>query len=115
MHQEQLEVRACKVISEIAREELDGRRYWRLQTQTAGTESELKALQGVFREELGYGQRRRSGAEVPRFEPNVHSIQAALAERIQVPEEVELAIESALGGHLQAWLVQLPSRSAGIY
>jgi chromosome segregation protein len=105
-HQEQLEVSLQS--HRETREELDGR-ILELQTQTAGTESELKALQGIFREELGYGHDGK-GADAS-IRDQCSSIQAALAERMQVPEEVELAIESALGGHLQAWLVNSPQEA----
>ncbi len=105
-HQEQLEVSLQS--HRETREELDGK-ILELQTQTAGTESELKALQGIFREELGYGHD-EEGADIS-IREQCSSIQAALAERLQVPEEVELAIESALGGHLQAWILHSPQEA----
>ncbi|MDH5429463.1 MAG: chromosome segregation protein SMC, partial [Nitrospirota bacterium] len=105
-HQEQLEVSLQS--HRETREELDGK-ILELQTQTAGTESELKALQGIFREELGYGHD-GDGADAS-IREQCSSIQAALAERLQVPEEVELAIESALGGHLQAWILNSPQEA----
>ena len=105
-HQEQLEVSLQS--HRETREELDGK-ILELQTQTAGTESELKALQGIFREELGYGHD-GEGADAS-IREQCSSIQAALAERMQVPEEVELAIESALGGHLQAWIINSPQEA----
>ncbi len=80
-----------------------------LQTQMAGTESELRALQGIFREELGYGQDGES-SEVS-IREHCSAIQAALAERMEVNEEVEQAIEAALGDHLQAWIVQSPQEA----
>jgi chromosome segregation protein len=101
--QEQLEVSLQS--HRETREELDGR-ILELQTQSAGTESELKALQGIFREELGYGHD-GEGADAS-IREQCSSIQAAIAERLQVPEEVERAIESALGGHLQAWIINSP-------
>ena len=105
-HQEQLEVSLQS--HRETREELDGK-ILELQTQSAGTESELKALQGIFREELGYGHD-GEGADAS-IREQCSSIQAALAERMQVPEEVELAIESALGGHLQAWIINSPQEA----
>ena len=105
-HQEQLEVRLQS--HRETREELDNK-ILELQTQTAGTESELKALQGIFREELGYGQ----NGETPEasIREQCSLIQAALAERMEVDEEVEQAIEAALGEHLQAWIVHSPQEA----
>jgi chromosome segregation protein len=85
------------------REELDGK-ILELQTQAAGSESELRALQSVFREELGYGHRGEGDEASIRFACS--SIQEALAERMAVPEEVEKAIETVMGERLQAWIVQ---------
>lgn len=104
--QEQLEVTLQS--HRETREELDGK-ILELQTQTAGTESELKALQGIFREELGYGHD-GEGAEAS-IREQCSSIQAALAERIEVDEDVEQAVEAALGEHLQAWIVQSPQEA----
>ena len=98
--QEQLEVSLQS--HRETREEIDAR-ILELQTQSAGTESELRALQGIFREELGYGHD-REGAEAS-IREQCSSIQAALAERIEVPEDVEQAVEAALGEYLQAWIV----------
>ncbi len=105
-HQEQLEVRLQS--HRETREELDNK-ILELQTQTAGTESELRALQGIFREELGYGHD-GEGAEVS-IRKQCSSIQAALAERIEVDEDVEQAIEAALREHLQAWIVHSPQEA----
>ncbi|MDH4193718.1 MAG: chromosome segregation protein SMC [Nitrospirota bacterium] len=85
------------------REELDGK-ILELQTQTAGSESELRAIQSVFREELGYGH--RGEGDEASIRVACSSIQEAMAERMEVPEEVEKAIEAVLGEQLQAWIVQ---------
>ncbi len=105
-HQEQLEVNLQS--HRETREELDGK-ILELQTQTAGTESELRALQGIFREELGYGQK-GDGAEAS-IREQCSLIQAALAERMEVDEDVEQAIEGAIGEHLQAWIVHSPQEA----
>jgi len=104
--QEQLEV--ILQSHRETRQELD-HKIVELQTQAAGTESELRALQGVFREELGYGQD-GEGAEASIREHCV-SIQAALAERMEVPEDVEQAVEAAFGEHLKAWIVHSPQEA----
>ena len=105
-NQEELEVRLQS--HRETREELDGK-IIELQTQTAGVESELKALQSIFHEELGYGHE-GEGAEVS-IREHCSVIQAALAERLAVDETVEVAVEAALGEHLQAWIVQSPQEA----
>ncbi len=85
------------------REELD-EKILELQTQVAGSESELRAIQSMFREELGYGH--RGEGDEASIRVACASIQEALAERMEVPEEVEKAIEAVLGERLQAWIVQ---------
>ena len=85
------------------REEHDGK-ILELQTQAAGSESELRALQSVFREELGYGH--RGEEEDASIRVVCSSIQEALAERMEVPEDVEKAIEAVMGERLQGWIVQ---------
>jgi chromosome segregation protein len=105
-HQEQLEVSLQS--HRETREELDGQ-ILELQTQTAGTESELRALQGIFREELGYGHD-GEGAEAS-IREQCSAIQAVLAERMEVDEDVEQAVEAALGEHLQAWIVHSPQEA----
>jgi len=105
-HQEQLEVSLQS--HRETREELDNK-ILEIQTQTAGTESELRALQSIFREELGYGHD-GEGAEAS-IRERCSSIQAALAERMEVDEDVEQAVEAALGEHLQAWIVHSPQEA----
>ena len=105
-HQEQLEVSLQS--HRETREELDNK-ILEIQTQTAGTESELRALQSIFREELGYGHD-GEGAEAS-IREQCSLIQAALAERMEVDEDVEQAVEAALGEHLQAWIVHSPQEA----
>lgn len=88
-----------------SREDMD-EKLLELQTQMAGTDSEWRALQGIFQEELGYGS--ESADSESSVRGNCSAIQAALAERMEVPEHVEKAIEAALGRQLRAWLVQSP-------
>ena len=102
-NQEQLEIRLQSYRE--TREELD-HKILELQTQMAGAESELKALHGILREELGYGHE-GEGAEIS-IRERCATIQAALAERLEVVEEVEQAVEAALGKHLQGWVLDSP-------
>ena len=105
-NQEQLEVRLQS--HRESREDLDNK-ILEYQTQMAGTDSELRALQGIFREELGFGQNGEGSEDSIRQQCSL--IQAALAERMEVDEEVEQAIEVALGDHLQAWIVNSPQEA----
>lgn len=91
-----------------SREDLD-EKLLELQTHMAGTDSEWRALQGIFQEELGYGA--ESADSDSSVRGNCSAIQAALAERMEVPESVEKAIEAALGRQLRAWLVQSPQEA----
>ncbi|PJA79520.1 MAG: hypothetical protein CO149_01925, partial [Nitrospirae bacterium CG_4_9_14_3_um_filter_51_5] len=57
-----------------------------------------------FREEIGYGH--RGEGDEASIRVACSSIQEALAERMEVPVDVEKAIEAVLGERLQAWIVQ---------
>ncbi|MEO6202067.1 MAG: chromosome segregation protein SMC [Nitrospirales bacterium] len=85
------------------REELD-EKILDHQTQAAGAESELRAIQSVFREEIGSGH--HGEGDEASIRVACSWIQEALAERMEVPEDVEKAIEAVLGERLQAWIVQ---------
>jgi len=105
-NQEELEVKLQS--HRESREDTD-EKLLEMQTQVAGTDSEWRALQGIFREELGYGS--ESADSVASVRGTCSAIQAALAERMEVPEKVEKAIEAALGRQLRAWLVQSPQEA----
>ncbi len=75
----------------------------RLQTQIAASESHLRALQSLVREELGFGHDQAGTQDTIRAACT--SIKEALAERMEVPEELEKAIEAALGEQLRGWVV----------
>ncbi|MDR4494520.1 MAG: chromosome segregation protein SMC [Nitrospirales bacterium] len=105
-NQEELEVTLQS--QRESREDID-EKLLELQTQMAGTDSEWRALQGIFQEELGYGA--ESADSESSVRGNCSAIQAALAERMEVPERVEKAIEAALGRQLRAWLVQSPQEA----
>ncbi len=85
-----------------SREDLDHQTV-QLQTQIAAAESQLRALQSVVREELGYGHEAEGAQATVRA--TCSSIREALAERMDVPEELEQAIEAVLGEQLRAWVV----------
>lgn len=77
--------------------------------QLAGTESRLRTLQAVVREEMGYG---REGEEHETSLRSCHGVQQAIAEWLIVPEGYERAVEAVLGERLRSWFVDNPRRAA---
>ena len=73
------------------------------QTDRAAAESRLRALQSILHEEFGYG--RGGEGEVPALREACQGIQEAIAERLEVPQEFEQAIEAVLGEKIRAWVV----------
>ncbi|WP_447974245.1 chromosome segregation protein SMC [Nitrospira sp. Kam-Ns4a] len=81
----------------------------RQQEELAGIESRLRALQGVLREDMGYGRDGEEQATSLRVAcPGVH---AALAEWLVVPPGLERALEALLGERVRAWLVEEPGQA----
>ena len=76
------------------------------QTNLAGAESELRALQAVLHEEFGYGP--TGEIEDSSLRGACRVIKEAFAERMEVPEQVEKAIEVSLGDKVKAWVVDNP-------
>ncbi len=76
------------------------------QKQLAGTESELRALEAIIHEELGYGP--AGEIEEASARGACREIKEAFAERLEVSEEVERAIEAALGDRIKSWVVDHP-------
>ena len=79
------------------------------QTKLAATESELRALQTVIHEEFGYGP--TGEVEESSVRGACREIQEAFAERMEVSEQVEKAIEAALGDRINAWVVNNPQEA----
>ncbi|MEW6544452.1 MAG: chromosome segregation protein SMC [Nitrospirota bacterium] len=87
-------------------------RIGRKQEELAALESRLQALQGVAREEMGYG---RTGEEpATSLRGACVGVRDAVAEWLAVPAGYERAIEAALGEKVRAWLVDgaAPAREA---
>ena len=81
----------------------------RQQEELAAVESRLRALQGVIREEMGYGQ---EGAEdATSLRAACGNVRQAIAEWLVVPSGLEQAIEAALGERVRAWLVESPPQA----
>ncbi len=72
-------------------------------TRRVASESRLQALQAVLQEEFGYRQGREG--DQPSLRDMCRGVKEALAERVEVPQEYEVAIEAVLGEHLRAWVV----------
>lgn len=72
----------------------------------AGVESRLGALQGVVREEMGYG---REGEEEDTALKTCDGVREALAEWLVIPPGLDRAVETILGERVRGWLVDEPS------
>ncbi len=73
-------------------------------TRRVASESRLQALQAVLQEEFGYPQGREGNQ--PSLRNMCQGVKEALAERAEVPQEYEVAIEAVLGEYIRAWVVQ---------
>lgn len=73
--------------------------------QLAGTESRLRTLQSVVREEMGYG---REGEEDGTSLRSCDGVGQAIAEWLVVPDGYERAVEAVLGERVRAWFVEDP-------
>ena len=74
--------------------------------ELAGVDSRLEALQGVVREEMGYG---RQGAQESPALKSCEGVRDAVAEWLTVPPGVERAVEAILGERVRGWFVDEPS------
>ena len=77
----------------------------RLSEEVAGVESRLGALQGVVREEMGYG---REGEEEGTALKTCEGVREALAEWLVIPPGLDRAVETILGERVRGWLVEEP-------
>ena len=78
----------------------------RYEDEAAGVESRLRALQGVLREEMGYG--REGEEEATSIRSACAGVNESVAEWLRVPPGLERAVEAVLGERLRAWLVSEP-------
>ncbi len=89
-------------------EQAAGEDVTRLQGAVAAAESRLSALEGVIREEMGYG---RVGEEESTSLRACEGVREAVAEWLTVPPGLERAVDAVLGERGRAWLVEDPSRA----
>ena len=76
------------------------------QTTLAARESKLRAIEAVLHEEFGYGP--TGEIEESSARGACREIKEAFAERMEVPEQFEKAIEAALGDRIKSWVVADP-------
>ena len=81
----------------------------RFSEDVAGVESRLGALQGVVREEMGYG---REGEEEGTALKTCDGVREALAEWLVIPPGLDRAVETILGERVRGWLVDEPSAAS---
>ena len=74
--------------------------------ELAATVSRLGALQGVVREEMGYG---REGEEDHTALRACEGVRDALAEWLEIPPGLDRAVEAVLGERVRGWLVDDPA------
>lgn len=74
--------------------------------ELAGVDSRLEALQGVVREEMGYG---RQGADEGTALKSCEGVRDAVAEWLVVPPGMDRAVEAVLGERVRGWFVDEPS------
>ena len=77
--------------------------------QLAATESRLRTLQAVVREEMGYG---REGEEATTSVRACDGIRDAIAECLMVANGYDRAIEALLGERVRAWFVDSPRHAS---
>jgi chromosome segregation protein len=73
--------------------------------ELAGVESHLRALQGLLREDMGYG---RPGDEEATALKTCQGVQDAVAEWLVVPPGLDRAVEALLGERVRGWSVEGP-------
>ncbi len=74
--------------------------------ELAGVNSRLEALQGVVREEMGYG---KQGADQSTALKSCEGVHEAVAEWLMIPPGLDRAVEAVLGERVRGWVVDEPS------
>ncbi len=73
--------------------------------ELAATDSRLRTLESIVREEMGYGRQGEEGTALRACD----GIREAIAEWLAVPLGLDRAIEAVLGERVRGWLVDQPS------
>jgi chromosome segregation protein len=74
--------------------------------ELAATDSRLQALQGLVREEMGYG---RAGSDETTALKSCGGVRDAIAEWLVIPPGLDRAVETFLGERVHGWLVDEPA------
>ena len=78
--------------------------------ELAAVDSHLRALEGVLREDMGYG---RAGEEEATALKTCEGVHEAVAEWLLVPPGLDRAVEALLGERVRGWCVDGPKSAAG--
>ncbi|MBI3356519.1 MAG: chromosome segregation protein SMC, partial [Nitrospirae bacterium] len=101
--QQSVQEDAARVVREVqALDQLILRRSEEL----AGVDSRLEALEGVVREEMGYG---RQGTNESTALKSCEGVRDAVAEWLVIPPGLDRAVEAVLGERVRGWFVDGPS------
>lgn len=105
-----LRTRQETVLGESARvaDELRGldQAILRCSEELAAVDSRLQALQGLVREEMGYG---RAGSDESTALKSCGGVREALAEWLVIPPGLDRAVEAFLGERVHGWVVDEPA------
>lgn len=74
--------------------------------ELAAVDSRLQALQGVVREEMGYG---RAGSDETTALKSCGGVRDAIAEWLVIPPGLDRAVEAFLGERVHGWVVDEPA------
>jgi chromosome segregation protein len=94
---------SANIVSEL--QQLDPQ-ILRRSEELAAVDSRLEALQGVVREEMGYG---RQGTDESTALKSCAGVRDAVAEWLVVPPGMDRAVEAVLGERVHGWFVDEPS------
>jgi chromosome segregation protein len=103
MQQEMVQGESARVADELRA--LD-QAILRRSEELAAVDSRLQALQGLVREEMGYG---RAGSDEATALKSCGGVRDALAEWLVIPPGLDRAVEAFLGERVHGWLVDEPA------
>ncbi|HEY5627374.1 MAG TPA: chromosome segregation protein SMC [Nitrospira sp.] len=106
----QQQQRVERQAEEVAADLTDVDRHLSSQSEElAAVDSHLRALQGVLREDMGYG---RSGDEESTALKACEGVHEAVAEWLVVPAGLDRAVEAVLGERVRGWFVDSPQAAS---
>jgi chromosome segregation protein len=105
LREQQREVEDAAEHNALSLVELD-QQLLRESEELAAADSRWRALQGVLREDMGYG---RSGDEEATALKTCDGVHEAIAEWLEIPADLDRAVEAWLGERVRGWLVDAPA------